>query len=210
MPPRLASALQGTPRNDRARSPVARVENVTQRYGKMVALDAVTIDLPAGRMVGLIGPDGVGKSSLLSMIAGARQIQSGRSSCSDGDMADARIVPRSARASPICRKGLGKNLYADLSVRENIEFFGRLFGQSRAERDVENLRASAEHRACAFRRPAGEEIVGRHAAKAWAVLLPHPRPRSADPRRAHDRRRPAVAPAVLGTDRPDARHAGRA
>jgi len=32
-------------------------------------------------------------------------------------------------------QGLGKNLYPDLSIRENIEFFGRLFGQSRSERD---------------------------------------------------------------------------
>ena len=105
---------------------VARIENVTQRYGKMVALDAVTIDLPAGCMVGLIGPDGVGKSSLLSMIAGARQIQSGRVVVLDGDMADsahrAAICPRIAYMP----QGLGKNLYADLSVRENIEFFGRL------------------------------------------------------------------------------------
>jgi ribosome-dependent ATPase len=116
--------------------PVARVENITQRYGKMVALDGVTIDLPAGCMVGLIGPDGVGKSSLLSMIAGARQIQSGRVIVLDNDMADSRarseICPRIAYMP----QGLGKNLYADLSVRENIEFFGRLFGQSRAKRDA--------------------------------------------------------------------------
>jgi ribosome-dependent ATPase len=117
-------------------SPVAQVENITQRYGKMVALDGVTIDLPAGCMVGLIGPDGVGKSSLLSMIAGARQIQSGRVIVLDNDMADSRarseICPRIAYMP----QGLGKNLYADLSVRENIEFFGRLFGQSRAKRDA--------------------------------------------------------------------------
>jgi ribosome-dependent ATPase len=117
-------------------SPVAHVEDVTQRYGKMVALDHVTIDLPAGCMVGLIGPDGVGKSSLLSMIAGARQIQSGRVIVLDNDMADPRhraeICPRIAYMP----QGLGKNLYADLSVRENIEFFGRLFGQSRAKRDA--------------------------------------------------------------------------
>ena len=86
-------------------SPVAHVENVTQRYGKMVALDDVTIDLPAGCMVGLIGPDGVGKSSLLSMIAGARQIQSGRVIVLDNDMADAtRRGAEFARALPICRK----------------------------------------------------------------------------------------------------------
>jgi ribosome-dependent ATPase len=117
-------------------SPVAQVENITQRYGKMVALDGVTIDLPAGCMVGLIGPDGVGKSSLLSMVAGARQIQSGRVIVLDNDMADPRrraeICPRIAYMP----QGLGKNLYADLSVRENIEFFGRLFGQSRAKRDA--------------------------------------------------------------------------
>ena len=54
----------------------------------------------------------------------------------DGDMADAAhraaICPRIAYMP----QGLGKNLYPDLSVRENIEFFGRLFGQSRVEREV--------------------------------------------------------------------------
>ena len=116
-------------------SPVARLEHVTQRYGAAVALDAVTLELPTGCMVGLIGPDGVGKSSLLSIVAGARRIQFGRAFVLDGDMSD------SAHRAAICSRiaympqGLGKNLYADLSVRENIEFFGRLFVQSRSERD---------------------------------------------------------------------------
>ena len=115
--------------------PVARLENVTQRYGRVAALDEVTVALPAGCMVGLIGPDGVGKSSLLSIIAGARQLQSGRVFVLDGDMTDAAhraaVCPRIA----FMPQGLGKNLYLDLSVRENIEFFGRLFGQARAERE---------------------------------------------------------------------------
>jgi ribosome-dependent ATPase len=115
---------------------VARIEGVTQRYGAAVALDAVTIDIPAGCMVGFIGPDGVGKSSLLSIVAGARKVQFGNVSVLNGDMRDsahrAAICPRIAYMP----QGLGKNLYADLSVRENIEFFGRLFGQSRSERDV--------------------------------------------------------------------------
>jgi ribosome-dependent ATPase len=114
---------------------VARIENVSQRYGKVVALDAVTIEIPASCMVGFIGPDGVGKSSLLSMIAGARQIQSGSIFVLDGDIGDSvhrdAICPRIAYMP----QGLGKNLYADLSVRENIEFFSRLFGQSRFERN---------------------------------------------------------------------------
>ena len=117
-----------------AARPVAGLENVTQRYARACALDAVTLELPTGRMIGLIGPDGVGKSTLLSIIAGARRVQSGRVFVLDGDMADsahrAAVCPRIAYMP----QGLGKNLYPDLSVGENIEFFGRLFGQSRAER----------------------------------------------------------------------------
>jgi ribosome-dependent ATPase len=67
---------------------VARVEGVTQRYGTTIALDAVTIELPAGCMVGFIGPDGVGKSTLLSIITGARQVQSGSVFVLDGDIRD--------------------------------------------------------------------------------------------------------------------------
>ena len=83
----------------------------------------------------MIGPDGVGKSTLLGIIAGARRIQSGRVHVLDGDMANSSH--RNAACSRIAYmpQGLGKNLYPDLSVRENIEFFGRLFGQSRDERE---------------------------------------------------------------------------
>jgi ribosome-dependent ATPase len=113
---------------------VAVIEALTQRYGNVTALDRVTISIPPDCMVGLIGPDGVGKSTLLGIVAGARRIQSGSAFVLGGDIADsthrASVCPRIAYMP----QGLGKNLYPDLSVRENIEFFGRLFGQSRAER----------------------------------------------------------------------------
>lgn len=119
----------------RIEQPVARLVALTQRYGRTYALNEITVDLPAGCMAGFIGPDGVGKSTLLSIVAGARKIQSGHVFVLDGDMGDARhraaVCPRIAYMP----QGLGKNLYPDLSVRENIEFFGRLFGQSRSERD---------------------------------------------------------------------------
>ena len=115
--------------------PVAELRNVTQRYRRVLALDDVSIDLPAGRATGLIGPDGAGKSTFLSMIAGARRVQSGRVTVLGGNMADtahrAAVCPRIAYMP----QGLGKNLYPDLSIRENIEFFGRVFGQSRSERE---------------------------------------------------------------------------
>lgn len=112
----------------------ARLQAVSHRYGDTVALDNVTLTLPAGGMVGVIGPDGVGKSTLLGLIAGARKIQSGRADVLGGNIADDKhresVCPRIAYMP----QGLGKNLYMDLTVFENLEFFGRLFGQGRAER----------------------------------------------------------------------------
>src|SRR5437763_1524131 len=69
--------------------PVARLTDVSLMYGKTRALDGITLDIPAGYMVGLIGPDGVGKSSLMALVAGARRIQEGRVEVLGGDMADA-------------------------------------------------------------------------------------------------------------------------
>ena len=115
---------------------VARLEGLTHRYGHVCALDAVSLEIPAGCIVGLIGPDGVGKSSLLGIIAGAKRIQTGSVEVLGADMSAPRhraaVCPRIAYMP----QGLGKNLYADLSVKENIEFFGRLFGQDRFERDA--------------------------------------------------------------------------
>jgi len=113
---------------------IAKVERVSHRYGKTVALDDVTIEIPARRMIGVIGPDGVGKSTLLALIAGVRTIQQGHVIVFDGDMAD-----KTHRTAQIARiaympQGLGRNLYPTLSVFENIDFHGRLFGQSEAER----------------------------------------------------------------------------
>jgi ribosome-dependent ATPase len=53
------------------------IQAVTHRYGQVQALDAVSLTIPKGVTVGLIGPDGVGKSTLLSLIAGIKVIQTG-------------------------------------------------------------------------------------------------------------------------------------
>lgn len=114
---------------------VAVVTELSHVYGPVTALDRVSSVLPASRLVGLIGPDGVGKSSLLAILAGARRIQEGEVRVLGADIssaaARAAICPRIAYMP----QGLGKNLYPDLSVKENIEFFARLFGQSRDERE---------------------------------------------------------------------------
>lgn len=114
---------------------VARMSEVSLRYGKTLALDRVSLDVPAGRVVGVIGPDGVGKSSMFALLAGARAIQTGQIQVLGGNMADAAhrraVCPRIA----FMPQGLGTNLYQTLSVFENIDFFGRLFGQDDRERE---------------------------------------------------------------------------
>src|SRR6476646_10761922 len=113
---------------------VARVERVTHRYGKTIALNDLTLDIPAHCMVGMIGPDGVGKSTLLALVAGVRKIQSGKVTVLDGNMADGTHRRASYGRIAYMPQGLGRNLYPTLSVFDNIDFFGRLFGQGAAER----------------------------------------------------------------------------
>ncbi|TWB43631.1 ribosome-associated ATPase/putative transporter RbbA [Nitrospirillum pindoramense] len=111
-----------------------RVAGVSHRYGRTGALAAVDLTVPAGGTLALIGPDGVGKSTLLGLIAGAKRLQDGTLQVLGGDMARGsdrrRLQPRVA----FMPQGLGRNLYPDLSVRENLEFFGKLFGQGPGER----------------------------------------------------------------------------
>ncbi len=113
---------------------VARVRGVSLSYRRTRALADLTLDVPAGIMVGLIGPDGVGKSSLLSLLAGARAIQKGEVTVLGGSMRSSRHRARTCPRIAFMPQGLGRNLYPTLSVFENIDFFGRLFGQGPAER----------------------------------------------------------------------------
>ncbi len=117
-----------------AAPPALQVQGVSHRYGGVVALTGIDLELPVGGITGFVGPDGVGKSTLLALLAGARTLQKGRIDVLGGDMARAahrrRICPRIAY-NP---QGLGRNLYATLSVRENLDYFGRLFGHAERER----------------------------------------------------------------------------
>jgi ribosome-dependent ATPase len=136
---------------------VVELESVTQRYGKAVALDAVSLQIPAQKMIGLIGPDGVGKSTLLGIVAGVRRMQSGRAQVLGGNIDDKHFRNTVSSRVAYLPQGLGKNLYPTLSIFENADFFGRLFGQSREERErrITDLFASTD--LSPFReRPAGK------------------------------------------------------
>ena len=115
-------------------TPAVIVKAVSHRYGKTEALRDVSFALPAGATVGLIGPDGVGKSTLLSLIAGVKIIQAGSVNVLGGDMADKQARQALSHRIAFMPQGLGRNLYPTLSVYENIDFHARLFGLNAQER----------------------------------------------------------------------------
>ena len=112
------------------------LRGVSHKYGATLALDGVNLSIPSSSTVALIGPDGVGKSTLLALVAGAKRLQIGKVSALGADFADREqrehVQPRIAYMP----QGLGKNLYTSMTVQENVDFFGRLFGQGKAERDL--------------------------------------------------------------------------
>ena len=64
---------------------LAKWQGVTRRFGSVLALDDVSLDVPAGQMVGLLGPNGAGKSTLISLLLGLRRPDSGRVELFGGD-----------------------------------------------------------------------------------------------------------------------------
>ena len=110
------------------------IEDLSHHYGKCTALENISLQLTCGETIGLIGPDGVGKSTLLSIIAGVKIIQRGQVAVLGGNMADKGFRHRNSSRIAFMPQGLGKNLYPTLSVYENIDFFASLFGLPETER----------------------------------------------------------------------------
>src|SRR5215469_12834371 len=127
----MATEVASPPTNVK---PVASIRDVTHHYGKVLALDRISLDIPTGIMVGVVGPDGAGKSTLLALMAGSKKIQDGQVEALGGDMRSVRhrraVCPRIAYMP----QGLGKNLYLELSVHDNVDFMAQLFGLSPSER----------------------------------------------------------------------------
>lgn len=136
---------------------VAKISNLSHKYKDVVALENINLEISQGKIIGFIGPDGVGKSTLLAILSGTKIIQSGKV-----EVLDYNINERKSR-DIICPKiaympqGLGKNLYMSLSVYENIEFFAKLFGLNKQERKKRILQLLESTDLIKFKdRPAGK------------------------------------------------------
>ncbi|MGO2768403.1 ribosome-associated ATPase/putative transporter RbbA [Pseudomonas taetrolens] len=119
---------------------VLNARGISHRYGQQQALLDITFSLPKGTRCGLIGPDGAGKSSLLGLIAGVKKLQQGSLEVLGGPIDDRRHRNTLYPLIAFMPQGLGGNLYPELSIRENIRFFGTLFGLS--SRDCEQRMTS--------------------------------------------------------------------
>jgi ABC-2 type transport system ATP-binding protein len=105
---------------------VIRVQGLVKRYRKTVAVDGIDLGVRRGEIHGLIGPDGAGKSSLLKAIAGVLTIDAGSIEVFGVSLQSEAACERIKARLGLMPQGLGQNLYADLSVEENIDFFARL------------------------------------------------------------------------------------
>ena len=110
-----------------------KASGLGHRYAKQTALEGIDFSIEAGTRCALIGPDGAGKSSLLGLIAGVKILQQGELDVLGGSISARRhrtsLYPRIAYMP----QGLGQNLYPELSIRENIQFFATLFGLSKTD-----------------------------------------------------------------------------
>ncbi|MGB3750513.1 MAG: ATP-binding cassette domain-containing protein, partial [Arcobacteraceae bacterium] len=136
---------------------IAKVAGLSHNYNGVVALDNITLEIPLGKMIGFIGPDGVGKSTLLALLSGVKKVQTGSVEVLGGDITKDRFRESICPQIAYMPQGLGKNLYMSLSVYENVEFFARLFGQEKKERKKRILELLESTGLSPFKdRPAGK------------------------------------------------------
>ncbi|MGT2509374.1 ribosome-associated ATPase/putative transporter RbbA [Cupriavidus basilensis] len=148
--------------------------HVTHCYGKAIALQDVSLTLPVGASIALVGPDGVGKSTLLALVSGVKRLQNGGLCVLGNDISDANNRQALSSRIAFMPQGLGHNLYPTLSVYENVDFFARLFGLDSSERHERIQRLlQATGLSPFYERPAGKLSGGMKQKLGLCCALVH-------------------------------------
>lgn len=109
-----------------------RTQNLTRRFGKFTAVDALNLEIPPGEICGFLGPNGAGKSTAMRMLCGILEPSSGSGSVLGYDL---------LRESEAIKKRIGYmsqkfSLYEDLTVIENIDFYAGIYNLPYRRRSV--------------------------------------------------------------------------
>jgi ABC-2 type transport system ATP-binding protein len=102
-----------------------RAQGLRKAFGRTVAVAGADLEVRAGDLFGLIGPDGSGKSTLINAIAGVLAYDSGELDVLGVRVDSERAAERVKPYIGLMPQGLGQNLYGDLSIEENVDYFGR-------------------------------------------------------------------------------------
>jgi ABC-2 type transport system ATP-binding protein len=132
---------------------VIHAENLTRRFGDLVALDRLNLEVERGEIFGLVGPDGAGKTTTLRLMTGLLDPSEGRVTVAGHDAAREPDAVKDRIGYMAQRFGR----YVDLTVEENLLFSADLFGVPQAERDALMARL--------LRMTRMEEFRGRQAGK---------------------------------------------
>jgi ABC-2 type transport system ATP-binding protein len=103
---------------------VIEINELTVRYGKLTAVDRISMSVPRGEIFGLVGPNGAGKTTTLKVLAGLLRPDGGRVSIDGLDVVERRIDVQRRIGYMVDFFGV----YDHLSVTEYLEFFGRVYG----------------------------------------------------------------------------------
>ena len=101
-----------------------QLRSVTKRYGTLVALDDVSLDIARGEFFGLLGPNGAGKSTLMSLVAGLRAPDAGALTLDGAPLTTRDSATRAALG--LVPQSIA--LYDELSAEQNLKIFGELYG----------------------------------------------------------------------------------
>ena len=139
---------------------VLRARGFCKRYRSTVAVHALDLEIRRGEVFGLIGPDGAGKSSLMKAAAGVLSFESGTLEVFGVSLDSERACEQVKGRMGLMPQGLGQNLYADLSIEENVDFFGRLRLVPKAELEQRKNELLAATRLDAFRDRPMKQLSG--------------------------------------------------